>query len=323
MIGAVSTGQALRHEGAGFGGWTCAVGMPKRPSRPCARLGVGAPAILTVYSTCCVSGSGIVPDEITVFVTMPGSDEQWSRRFEGTAVAGRDTACDVCLPHPLVSRRHAEFSRTSDGDVVIRDLGSRNGTTVDDSPLRAETYTTRGRATVRIGPYVVVVSAEVVPNDLTLPLGSVVAAPFRTILFTDVEDSTRLTDRFGDERARDILRAHERIVRDALRAHGGTEHKTMGDGFMASFASAGAALDAAIAMQRAITSHFAQSDAPIRIRIGVNAGEPIEEQDDLHGAAVIRAARHGRSRRRRNPGHRRCAATCRGQGAHLQRTRAG
>ena len=114
---------------------------------------------------------------------------------------------------------------------------------------------------------------------------------FRTILFTDVEASTALTDRFGDAKARALLREHERLTRDALAVHGGTEIKTMGDGFMASFTSASSALDAAIAMQQAITEHFADSETPIRIRVGINAGEPIEEANDLYGASVIRAAR--------------------------------
>ena len=62
-------------------------------------------------------------------------------------------------------------------------------------------------------------------------------ADIRLVLFTDVEASTALTDRFGDARARDLLREHERLTREALAQHGGTEIKTMGDGFMASFTS--------------------------------------------------------------------------------------
>ena len=112
----------------------------------------------------------------------------------------------------------------------------------------------------------------------------------QTILFTDVEGSTALTDRLGDAAARDVLREHERITREALKAHGGSEVKTMGDGFMASFGSAKRALECAVAVQRA----FAGGD--IRVRIGLNAGEPIAEDDpggrnDLFGTAVIVAAR--------------------------------
>jgi len=117
------------------------------------------------------------------------------------------------------------------------------------------------------------------------------AGAFRTILFTDVEGSTALTQRVGDAKARDVLRAHERIVREALQAHGGAEVKTMGDGFMASFSSATRALECAIAMQRAFAAHNEAADAPIRVRIGLNAGEPIAEAEDLFGTAVNLAAR--------------------------------
>jgi len=119
-----------------------------------------------------------------------------------------------------------------------------------------------------------------------------------TILFTDVEGSTALTQRLGDAKAREVLRTHERIVREALKAHGGSEVKTMGDGFMASFSSATRALECAIAMQREIDAWNSARPEPvegraeqIRVRIGLNAGEPIAEEKDLFGTAVIMAAR--------------------------------
>jgi len=112
-----------------------------------------------------------------------------------------------------------------------------------------------------------------------------------TILFTDVEGSTALTDRLGDQRAQELLRAHNAIVRDALRAHGGAEVKTMGDGFMASFSSATRALECAIAMQRAFADRNPAAGEPVRIRCGLNAGEPIAEDEDFFGTAVITAAR--------------------------------
>jgi class 3 adenylate cyclase/pimeloyl-ACP methyl ester carboxylesterase len=121
-----------------------------------------------------------------------------------------------------------------------------------------------------------------------------------TILFTDVEGSTALTDRMGDAAAREVLREHERITREVLRTHGGSEVKTMGDGFMASFGSATKALECAIAIQRAFeaserTDEVASGGA-IRVRCGLNAGEPIAEDNpdgrsDLFGTAVIVAAR--------------------------------
>ncbi len=129
------------------------------------------------------------------------------------------------------------------------------------------------------------------------------AGAFRTVLFTDVEGSTALTQHLGDARARELLREHERMVREALKSHGGAEVKTMGDGFMASFGSATKALECAIAMQRAFAEWNSARPSTgsgraevIRVRIGLNAGEPIAEEDpdgrsDLFGTAVITAAR--------------------------------
>jgi class 3 adenylate cyclase len=116
-------------------------------------------------------------------------------------------------------------------------------------------------------------------------------AAVHTILFTDVEGSTALTQRLGDTRARDLLREHERIVREALRSYGGSEVKTTGDGFMTSFSSAMRALESAIAMQRAFAEHNESAEEPILVRVGLNAGEPIAEEKDLFGTAVNLAAR--------------------------------
>ena len=116
-------------------------------------------------------------------------------------------------------------------------------------------------------------------------------AAVHTILFTDVEGSTALTQRLGDAKARELLRQHERIVREALKSHGGSELKTTGDGFMVSFSSATRALECAVAVQRAFAAHNESATEPILVRVGLNAGEPIAEEKDLFGTAVIEAAR--------------------------------
>jgi len=117
------------------------------------------------------------------------------------------------------------------------------------------------------------------------------AAAVHTILFTDMEGSTTLTQRVGDAKAQEAVRTHNRIVRDALKAHSGSEIKHTGDGIMASFTSASRALECAIAIQRAFAQHNETAEEPIRVRIGLNAGEPIAEEEDLFGTAVILAAR--------------------------------
>jgi class 3 adenylate cyclase len=110
----------------------------------------------------------------------------------------------------------------------------------------------------------------------------------RTVLFTDLVGHTEMMSRLGDEAGRAVLREHERITRDVLKQHGGTEIKTMGDGFMASFNSVTRAVECAIALQRAIAECEGE---PLAVRVGINAGEPIEEDGDLFGATVILASR--------------------------------
>ena len=121
------------------------------------------------------------------------------------------------------------------------------------------------------------------------------AAGVRTILFTDVVEHTGMMRRLGDEAGRAVLREHEELTRNALKRHGGDEVKTMGDGFMASFTSVTAAVECAVALQRAIEERNSNLDTGsgerVQVRIGLNAGEPIAEGGDFFGAAVIMAAR--------------------------------
>ncbi len=112
------------------------------------------------------------------------------------------------------------------------------------------------------------------------------------LLFTDLAGSTAMFERLGDVEARAVLRTHDTIVRRELGRHGGTEIKHTGDGFLAKFTSAVAAIDAAIAMQRAFAAHTVRHpDRPISVRMGFDAGEPMAEEGDLFGSTVNAAAR--------------------------------
>jgi class 3 adenylate cyclase len=112
-----------------------------------------------------------------------------------------------------------------------------------------------------------------------------------TILFTDVEDFTGLSERLGDIEASHRLRAHQALVRREVEAHGGVEVTCQGDGFMVAFDGARRALRAAAAIQRANEVDEAQTDAPMRVRMGLHTGEAIREDEDLFGRTVIVAAR--------------------------------
>ncbi len=114
----------------------------------------------------------------------------------------------------------------------------------------------------------------------------------RTILFTDIVESTSMTQRLGDEAAMALLEVHDGTVREAVTASGGREIKHTGDGIMAAFASAAAAVRCAARIQRALAEHPGRSgDCPVIVRIGAAAGEPVESDRDLFGCTVQLAAR--------------------------------
>jgi class 3 adenylate cyclase/pimeloyl-ACP methyl ester carboxylesterase len=116
-------------------------------------------------------------------------------------------------------------------------------------------------------------------------------ASVRAVLFTDLVGHTEMMSRLGDQKGRDVLREHEAITRDVLIHHNGTEVKTMGDGFMASFGSVTQAVECAIALQQAFAERNERAPEPLLVRVGLNAGEPIEEDGDLFGWTVIMASR--------------------------------
>jgi len=109
-----------------------------------------------------------------------------------------------------------------------------------------------------------------------------------TVLFTDLASSTALTQRLGDAKAQELVRAHNQIVREALTTQGGTEIKHTGDGIMASFPTASGALECALAIQRGVAQH---ADSDLQVHIGLNAGEPVAEESDLFGTSVQLARR--------------------------------
>ena len=118
-----------------------------------------------------------------------------------------------------------------------------------------------------------------------LPRGTV------TLLFTDIEGSTRLLHELGDAYA-DVLAEHRRVLRDAFAHHGGVEVDTQGDAFFYAFARAPDAVAAAAAAQESL------GDGPVRVRIGVHTGEPVVTHEgyvgiDVHRAARIMSAGHG------------------------------
>jgi class 3 adenylate cyclase/DNA-binding XRE family transcriptional regulator len=245
----------------------------------------------------------------------------------GTVVTriGRAADNDICVECDGVSRRHAEVRREGQR-YVLADLGSKNGTfrngrrLASPEPLDAgdlitlpcrpplvlafqvDSDTATVRADSLITPDRASIDSPADARDDPTPSGPHAgrASPeraeydrpgLRIVLFTDVEGSTQITERLGDAAARSLLRAHERLTRDALQRHGGVEVKTLGDGFLAWFRSAADALACAVDLQRAVAEHNEGAPMPVRVRVGLNAGEPVAEGGDLFGTTVNLAAR--------------------------------
>jgi len=113
-----------------------------------------------------------------------------------------------------------------------------------------------------------------------------------SILFTDAERSTELMQRLGDERERAIMREHDRIIREAVKRHAGSEVKHLGDGVMAAFSSARRAVRAAVEIQESLAErNRAHPDTPILVRVGINTGDVIAEDGDYFGSVVVVARR--------------------------------
>jgi class 3 adenylate cyclase len=125
------------------------------------------------------------------------------------------------------------------------------------------------------------------------PAGTISAdSAFRTIVFTDLQDSTPLAQRLGDDAYVELLKRHDELMHTCLEQHRGNRVKHTGDGLMASFSSVALAVQCMIDMQRALAEHnVARPEAQLLARMGAAAGEPVSHQEDLFGAAVILASR--------------------------------
>ncbi len=124
------------------------------------------------------------------------------------------------------------------------------------------------------------------------PLGEAyVDSAVRAVVFTDICNSTELTQSLGDRAGRALVVEHDEAVRASLETRDGREVKHTGDGIMASFASVSAAVESAIDIQQRLEQRNRDAETPIVVRIGISAGEPVTDDNDLFGAAVQLAAR--------------------------------
>lgn len=248
----------------------------------------------------------------------------------GNLAIGRD--CDgFILADAQASRRHAVFSNGAGpdaGHIRVRDLASANGTTCNGQPFQGEIDVEHGDI-IGIGTSEIVIGTTLTlgarsddsvvrdlanemrraerpksaimqlidsvqsPNQLKLLAKEARGEGTFTIVFSDIEGSTNLATRLGDDAWMRVLDVHNEIIRTELTRHQGREVKSQGDGFMMAFESARRAVDFAIAVQQEL--HRRRNQQPewqIRVRIGVHTGEAITTADgDLFGRHVVVASR--------------------------------
>jgi class 3 adenylate cyclase len=215
------------------------------------------------------------PDVVLMDLAMPETDGvQATRALRG---AGRSQV--------LVLTSYAD-----DEHVLAALQAGASGYLLKDAPpatvLEAVRAVSRGEAVVGGEPLRSLVRRLGHGGSPAPPEGTI------TILFTDIEGSTELFQRLGDERAHTLLREHDEILCRAFERHDGLQVKRQGDGMMAAFSSARRALRAAVDIQQGIAGRNADHpDTELRVRIGINTGEAIAEEDDYYGASVVVAAR--------------------------------
>ena len=132
-------------------------------------------------------------------------------------------------------------------------------------------------------------SAYALVHGISAPLA---AAKYDStvVMVTDMVDFTGLVQRLGDLAARRVMHVHNRVIRRQLSRHGGEEVTHTGDGLIAAFAAADQAIACARAIQHELTAQRA-TDQPVVVRIGLNLGRVLPEEDRLFGAALIQAVR--------------------------------
>ncbi|MDN4161320.1 adenylate/guanylate cyclase domain-containing protein [Nocardioides abyssi] len=111
------------------------------------------------------------------------------------------------------------------------------------------------------------------------------------ILFSDIEGSTALNERLGDQAFVRLLARHDQLVRSRVARHVGHVVKTQGDGFMVAFSTAEQAVRCASSVQRALDRGRLKGRTPVAVRIGIHQGDVVHRDNDIFGRNVAHAAR--------------------------------
>lgn len=208
----------------------------------------------------------------------------------GTQVTiGRSTENTIVLQNAIASRRHARIWEEN-GGWLVEDLGTKNGTLRNGRALTSPERLEDGDEIIVPGLTLRFQTMDQTVTIILRPTAGVSAT--RTFLFADLRGFTSFTEQHGDAAASEMVTEYRRIVRAEIARTQGTEVKTEGDSFFVVFESAHRAFDCALGVQKACIEHTARRpDLPVRVGIGLHAGEPIVEKGDYLGLAVNVASR--------------------------------
>lgn len=213
----------------------------------------------------------------------------------------------LLLGDERLSRYHCELRIGPAGELLIRDAGSSNGTFVNGARLEGEVELAPGDL-ILIGDTSIAVDhdqapelpdAPSPPSGISATVAGVDPAGLKasavggtvTLVFSDIVDSTARNAQTGDRAWLELLQVHDRVMRDQLVRHGGTEVKSQGDGFFLTFPSARRGLLFAVSAQQALAElRDEQPDFALHVRIGVHTGEVLHDDGDLFGRHVHLAA---------------------------------
>jgi DNA-binding NarL/FixJ family response regulator len=206
------------------------------------------------------------PDVVVMDLSMPNVDG-----IEATRLVRRALPCaKVLILSSFVDERVIPALRAGADGYLTKDAG-------------AEALAEAIRAVHRGDPVFCQEAVRRVTRELvrsnTRPTGTV------TVLFTDIEGSTEMLERLGEGPARALFREHDALVRGIVEASAGIEVEKEGDSFMLAFAGARSAVECACEVQRALDGHA------LTVRMGLNTGDVVDEDDRYFGRTVYLAAR--------------------------------
>lgn len=183
---------------------------------------------------------------------------------------------EVSVPTLILNTRNTEIDSLPDSRHLAAEIGNSQLRVLDGTGL-APYYSERS-ATLEAIEALVKPRAGIEP---AMPSG------FRTVVFTDIVGSTEYVRQVGDDAGRAAVRELEQKVASLAIDHNGRVVKNLGDGSLISFGSNTSAIAFALEVQEKC------SDGPLLLRVGMAAGEPIQEDGDIHGTVVAHASRIG------------------------------